>query len=72
MAGLALLVAACAGNAEAPPSRRLAARGDACAALAAFADRGVRVVAATAVSPKPSPDAAPTMPSTRLSMPLIA
>lgn len=52
-AGLALLVAACAGNSDAPPSGRLAARGDACAALAAFADRGVRVVAATAVTPKP-------------------
>jgi feruloyl esterase len=53
-AGLALLVVACAGVSDAPPSAPLAVRGvDACSALRRFTRQGLRVVAATAVNPSP-------------------
>ncbi|WP_082554840.1 tannase/feruloyl esterase family alpha/beta hydrolase [Caulobacter sp. Root1455] len=53
-AGLALLIVGCADAPAVPPSARPVALGaDACAALRGFTGRGVRVVAATAVTPSP-------------------
>lgn len=54
LAGLLALTAGCAGRPQAPASTHLAKEGpDACASLQGFTGQGVKVVAATAVTPDP-------------------